>query len=574
MPVTDLKLLMMRFTPIFCLFFSLCVSAKAYTPPTADADYLLPVKITPYLSGNFGELRPNHFHSGIDFKTQGVVGHDIVAIEDGYVARISISPRGYGKALYIEHPDGHTSVYAHLLRFSEPIEKYIKEQQYKGETFAIDVYPQAGMLPVKRGQVIASSGNTGSSGGPHLHFEIRNTKSEVTLDPLIYYKNHIKDNVAPKITSVHLHPIEGVVNGSTGNLTAPVVNNEKGGNSVKGNLTAWGKIGLGIKAYDFMTSTSNRYGVRDIKLYVDEKLITHIVTDTISFELTRYINSYLDYGDYAANKSYVMRMYREPGNILDIYKDIADEGMVNINQEKPYKFRFVLTDAFDNKRTLDFTVNGKKQDIPQKKLSGKEFFKHNLNNYYEENGFSVYMPLGALYDDLDFMYSSAPSAYYSDIHSIGDRTVPLHRSCHIEIPLTNDTLADKTKYYLAIINKGNKSFVASEYEGGMVFAQIRSLGDYAVMTDMTAPSVSPVGKDTWVAKKRLSFRTSDRESGIKSYKGTIDGKFALFEYDAKTNSLFYEFDAERLERNINHEILITVTDNCGNTGIAESSFYW
>ena len=564
-------MMMMRFAPVLCALISVGFTANAQQ--STEIDYLLPVKITPYLSGNFGELRPNHFHSGIDFKTQGIVGHDILAIEDGRVARIAISPRGYGKALYIEHPNGHTSVYAHLLNFSAEIDKYVKEYQYGHETFALDIYPEGNILPVKKGQVIAKSGNTGSSGGPHLHFEIRDTKSEVTLDPLIYYKKQIKDNVAPKFTSINIYPFEGVVNGNTDKVTSAVSVNDKGVNFIKTPITAWGKIGLGVKAYDFMTSTSNKYGVKDVKLYLDDKLITHIVTDTISFELTRYINSYLDYADYVSKRSYVMRMYRQPGNKLNIYKTLANDGIIDINEEKPYKFRFVLTDDFNNKRTLNFTINGKSQDIPDKTQMGNDLFRYDLNNYFEDDRFSIYMPKGTLYEDLDFSCSAVPSSYYSDIHSVSNRTVPIHRPSHIEIPLKNDTLADKSKYYLANIYRENKSFIASEYDDGMMYAQIRTLGDYVVMADNTAPTITAIGKVNWSNKKRVSFKILDKESGIKSYKGTIDDKFALFEYDAKTNTLFYDFDTTRLVRNKQHKVVITVIDNCGNTRVLDSSFF-
>ena len=270
------------------------------------------------LSGNFGELRNNHFHSGIDFKTQGVEGKPIHAVQDGYVSRISVSPWGYGNGLYLTHPDGTTTVYGHLQRFAPSIARYIKTQQYEQESFNVNLFLDPDQLPVKKGEIVAYSGNTGSSGGPHLHFEVRDTESEEVLDPIEYFKEKITDTRAPKIQGILVcpQPGKGVVNGSSRKLELKPVTAKNGKQTITGKIEAWGEIGLAVKAYDYMDNTTNIYGVKDITLRQDSQIIYHSNLNRFAFDETRYLNSYVDYEEWKERRSFYMRSFVEPGNRL------------------------------------------------------------------------------------------------------------------------------------------------------------------------------------------------------------------------------------------------------------------
>ncbi|MCC8147214.1 MAG: M23 family metallopeptidase, partial [Bacteroidales bacterium] len=269
--------------------FSICFFISA----THAQDLVPPLDIPLYLSGNFGELRANHFHSGIDFKTQGVTGLPVKSVKEGYISRISVSPYGYGNALYIDHPDGTTSVYAHLDRFTPDIESVVRDSQYVKETFAVNLFFSPDQLSIAKGEKIAYSGNTGSSGGPHVHFEIRETQTEMPLDPLPFYKDKIKDTRPPEIRGLMIFPQfnKGVVNGNTNNQEVELIKNSSGQMIVKDKITAWGEIGVGIKAYDRMNETSNIYGVNEIILKVDGEEVYHSIMDKFSFDKTRYLNT-------------------------------------------------------------------------------------------------------------------------------------------------------------------------------------------------------------------------------------------------------------------------------------------
>lgn len=268
------------------------------------------------LSGSFGELRSNHFHSGIDFKTQGAEGKPIRAVLPGYVSRISVSPWGYGNALYLDHPDGTTTVYAHLQRFTPEVADYIKEKQYATESFAVNLYPEPGLFEFDQGDLIAYSGNTGSSAGPHLHFEVRDTKTEEVLDPIVYFRDQITDTKPPRINQIMVYPMEGkgVVNGKARKQSFKPVTAKNGKQTIATPIKAWGEIGLGVNAYDYMDNTSNIYGVKEIRLEVDSQLIFHSDIDRFAFDETRYLNSFTDYEQWRNQRSFYSRSYVEPGN--------------------------------------------------------------------------------------------------------------------------------------------------------------------------------------------------------------------------------------------------------------------
>lgn len=540
-----------------------------YTSSVFSQQYRYPVTIHPALSANFGELRNNHFHSGLDFKTQQVINKPVVAIEEGYVSRVSVSPGGFGLALYVDHPStGHTSVYGHLNSFSKEIADWVKEKQYGQERFQVNLYPEKGQFPVKRGEQIALSGNSGSSGGPHLHFEIRDTGTEEPLDALAYLPP-MSDTQKPDLRGIAFYPQrgKGLINGSNNPLRINI-NKDGSGNPLGPGRTisAWGRIGVGVKAYDRMNGQSNIYGVKHIRLFVDEKLVFHSSIDRFSFPDTRMLNAFIDFEDWRERRSFYMKSFVEPGNRLHFY-ETTNNGYIDITEEREYRFHYELEDHAGNRLDYRFSVQGEPQEIPPA-LPCDNWFTWNLNNSFLEMGFSLSIPAGNLYSDLCFTHRKIESnTYYSHLHRVNDKPVPLHQGAELWIRLNTDTLQNRNNYGIVKINdNGSESWVGGTYKRGGIAATIRELGDsYAVASDIQPPAITPVAPESWVKQRRIRVRLSDNKSGIASFRGEINGKFVLFTHDTKSNVYSYLFEDARMNKGEQLSLVFTATDGAGNS---------
>lgn len=556
--------MIMRF---YSILFS-CVLLFASSQPSYSQQYRYPITIPPALSGNFGELRSNHFHSGVDFKTQQVVNKPIVSIEDGYVSRISVAPGGYGLALYIDHPStGHTSVYAHLNSFSDGIAEWVAQQQYDLERFAVNLYPDEGILPVKKGEQVALSGNTGSSGGPHLHFEIRDRASQDPLDPLEYMAQ-VRDTRRPDLRGIAFYPVtgKGVVNGSSNPLRITISKDGAGNPLGLGRtINAWGRIGTGVKAYDRMDGQANIYGVKYVRLFVDEELVFSSTIRRFSFADTRMLNSLTDFEDWKERRSFYMKSFVEPGNTLPLY-ETRNRGYVDINEERAYQFRYELEDHSGNRLTYRFTVNGQQQSLPEPSPC-TNWMAWNLSNSFMEPGFTLQVPRGNLYDDVCFNHSVTESSkYYSNLHQVNNNPVPLHNNAEMWIGMHTDTLRNKENYGIVRINdNGSESWIGGRYTRGGMMLSIRELGDrYAVTADTTPPVITPLDPANWVGQRRIRIRLRDNMSGIASFRGEINGKFVLFTHDSKSTIYTYQFDDNRLQKGQRQEFVFSAVDGAGN----------
>lgn len=549
----------------------LFLSVLAFSLPAQEnrkADLRLPLDLPPVLAGNFGELRPNHFHSGIDFKTQGRTGFAVHSAADGYVKRVSVSPWGFGRAVYVDHPEiGLTTVYGHMEAFTPELEERVRQQQYKNEAFSVDLEFGENEFPVKKGDVLGRSGNAGSSFGPHVHMDVRKMDSGIACDPLDWYGGRFKDTTAPQVRHLGLYPVkgQGVVSGK--NKLAP--------ENFSTGFTAWGKVYPAINAFDKMDGTSNIYGIKYMSLSVDGVEVYNRVIDSFDFDRTRAVNTLAYYPEVASAGRWMMQTYVPVTAPLPEIVNAVDNGIIDINEERNYKFEFVLKDHFGNTRKVPFTVRGKKSAVPGHKPDG---FRLNPNgtHSYDVDGVTVRIPQGVLYDSIDFNVSHTKSdRYLSDIISIGDAGTPLAGYISIEIPVKKDRLEDKSKYVLARINgKGNPSALDAGWRDGKMIAEVNRFGRYAVLTDTVSPKINPVLPASWSKKGVVKIKISDNLSGIDSFKGEVDGKFAIFELDGKSGVLTYVPDPKRVAKGKKHSLKLTVTDACGNSREYKTNFQW
>lgn len=539
-----------------------------------------PVKIPMLLSANFGELRNNHFHSGIDVKIQGKIGTPLYSFDDGYISRIFVSPSGYGKALYITHPNGYTTVYGHMDGFFDEAAEYVKEYQYENETFFADLYLPENKISVKKGQYIGRGGNTGSSGGPHLHFEVRDTKTEEALNPLPFMERYLTDNRSPQIQEIMVMPVNnnGMVNGSSYKKRFPLATNKKTGKkSINSTITAWGEIGVAVKAYDYMDKVSNIFGPYEITLQVDGNQIFGSKIDNFAFGETRYLNSFIDYEDWRRNNSFFMKSFVDPGNKLRLYHNLVNRGVINIDEERDYNLTYTLSDYFGNKTTFNFTVSGSPETIRQPEERDTYRMSYNKHNRYADNTIEFDIPEGNLYTDISFKYGIRNSMeYLSPIYTLHVyESDPLHGYCSLKIKVGENQIPDVSKCYIARINKNGRALYSkSEYKNGWFETQIRDFGDYAVVSDFTPPAITPQLPGKWGVNDKINCKISDRHSGIKTYKAEVDGKFFLLEYDAKNSLLSAALDPSRIQKGGNHAFRLVVTDNCGNESEYTTEFIW
>lgn len=548
----------MRFLSLF-IFLVILLNSVQPQPVGVRPHYINPVDIPMRLAGTFGELRANHFHGGIDIKTQQVEGKPIYAIADGFISRINVSPVGYGKSLYIEHSDGKTSVYAHLREFNPQIASFVLKEQYQRESFAVELYPKRNEFQVKQGDLIAYSGNSGSSEGPHLHFEIRETALQIPVNPLDFGFT-VKDFIRPTISLLKVYP-HGSSSSVNSSQQAKVFELAGWGPKYRLRETDTLKISagasFGIMTHDLLNDESNKNGVKSIELFIDSALVSGVRMLRIPFDEGRYINSLCDFYEYKIKKRRIVRTYVQPGNKLSVYLEKKQRGIFLFEPGKLYNLKYVVTDFYNNESVLRFLVQGvvppavTKMNVP---VGEKVIW--NTDYEYSNKGIGLKIPANCLYDTLYFVYSSKESgpAFLSAFHRVHSDTEAMHTSYTLRIKPDTIPVGKTDKLCMVKVDeKGSPASADGKFENGWVVSQLRSFGTYSIMLDTTAPSIKPInispGKN--IAKQKdIRIKISDNLSGIAKYKGKLNNKWILMEYDPKNNLLTYAFD-DRLKPGLN-----------------------
>ncbi|HON19355.1 MAG TPA: M23 family metallopeptidase [Salinivirgaceae bacterium] len=479
----------------FILYVFVEISNEIFPPAKFDN----PFRFEQVLSASFGEPRSSSFHTGIDIRTFGRIGDSVFAVEEGYVSRVFVSPYGYGKAIYINHPNGYTSVYAHLNNFSDDVASFIRDHQYRTERFDVDIALEKHLFPIKKGQLIGFAGNSGSSAGPHLHFEIRSTITEMPVDPLMFYFD-IKDDIAPEFSNIYFYP-------KTPESHVEQDNRLKGKPLIKANgyyrlsdgdtISAYGLIGIGAHVTDRITGSNNICGINRLTMKVNQSTVYDFIQDRLSFSHVRYVLSHTDFSLNRRFKKTVHKCFVEPGNKLPNYRQLVNRGLINVEPGKFYQIEIEASDSRKNKSRVRFVIAGvgTSGTIPSKK-NYRAVWIPNMANRYSDSTLSVSLPADAIYDTIFFDYEvkKPQHPFVSRLYSIGNPDIPLHKN--IEIVFHNEKIPQKWQPYLVLVNATDKNLdvldVSPKMVDDKIIAKIRTFTTVAFAVDTVPPRILPI----------------------------------------------------------------------------------
>jgi murein DD-endopeptidase MepM/ murein hydrolase activator NlpD len=558
----------MRFFNFILLLISSTVSfiskAQTFTPKNYPKNYFTwPVGAEIGIVANFGELRPNHYHMGLDCRTDHKENAPIYAAADGYIAKVKIEPYGFGRCIYINHPNGLTTVYAHLNAFEPALEKYITDQQYLLQQWRVFLDIPVNLFKVKQGDYIANSGNTGGSQGPHLHFEIRDTKSDKCLNQLMFGLP-IPDYVAPEVIrlavydrtkstydqSPKLYPLKKVNGFYTvvgGKIIAPS-----------------NKVSFALTMQDKTSMSSNPNGVYAAAVYDNDIQVSRFEIDSISYAETRYFNAHVDFKLKSNGGPWLQHLSPLPGYENYIYKTDKQKGVVVFSDSESHVIKIIVSDANGNQSNVNFELKAPSKIAERKAIAATQKFVPNYLNIFENNNVHFYLPDNALYDTVHFVYKEIPSATGKNIYQLHNATTPVQCMYPISIR-ENFAIEDTGKIVMERFYGSKKDFAKANYKNGWYTASFREFGNFQLLVDREPPTIVPIGfRDGIKATglKRILFKIKDNTEDIVNFTALLDGKWLRFSNDKGINFI-YNFD-ERCEPG-EHELKISATDQVGNT---------
>ena len=547
------------------------LSAQIFPPKTYPQGYFRsPVDIPISLAGNFGELRPNHYHMGFDVKTDKHENMPVHAAADGYVSRIKIEPFGFGRAIYINHPNGYSTVYCHLNDFEPALESWVKQQQYRQQSWSVFLELPPNLFPVKKGDFIAYSGNTGGSQAPHVHFEVRNTATDVNQNPMLFGLP-LPDNTKPSILRLAIYdrtkstyeqspriiPIKKTANGYASTIALIVVSSSK--------------ISFAITAYDTHSGSTNANGIYEADLLVNDDPVAGFQMDNISYNDTRCLNAHIDYRTKAAGGPYLQHLSELPGYVNSIYRKVKGNGVIDISDGKPYAIKIIVKDAYGNNSVLETQVqyNGAAVNAasPIAGPNQKKFYPLMLD-VFEGEGCEFYMGERCLYDSVTITYRKSASenpTVVSDVHTIGNTSIPLQDSMMVRIQPKRSLLQSEKDHIVMQRFAGAKKSVAKvQWQDNWAGARFRDFGSFQLVVDNVPPQILPIGfaDGSNVSRAaRLMVTIKDNMEEFKNFRAELDGKWLRFSND-KGKTFIYKFD--EMFTAGEHTLEISVEDEAGN----------
>ncbi len=558
-----------RFVAIVCLIL---LSTQLFSQASRNSGFSKPMNLPFNLAGSFGEPRKDHFHSGIDIKTNGIEGEPVFAIGDGYISRIRVSPYGYGKAIYITHTNGFTSVYGHLSKFYGKIEAYIYAQHYLLKNSELDLTLQANIFPVKQNDTIAFSGNTGGSDAPHLHFEIRNTKTEHALNPLDFYpKEFYVDTIPPQINKVKVFISKDIYENKAIIYSLNKNNNYlTTDNLVK--LSDTGVVAFSLEGFDKQDNSENKNGIQCIKILQDEKQIFEYNLGEINFDINKTCNAFIDYNEMLNSNGYFYNCFRLKENKLTYYSQ--SNGIFHIKDSIQH-FSFLVKDYNHNTVNIKIDVI---VEIPDSVIdSAWEILENTISKEVKTDNltvlinsdFKIIFPINCFYDDVYIHVVNLDNQYL--VQHWNHTILPLHKPASIEFK----SAIKKNRNKIVIIHqnhKGKETALKTTFDKTKFYAATKELGTFYLKYDTTKPVIKIINYELGIINENKSIlaKISDNLSGISTYNVYIDDKWVNFYYDAKNDLLQYNIDENWSKGE--HLLKIIVTDNVGNKSIVQQKF--
>ena len=546
-------------------FFLLLASLSLISFGQTQSDWVAPVDIPVQLSGTFGEFRNNHFHAGLDIRTQGRQGLTVKSVQSGWVRRVRISVSGYGKALYIDHPDGTTSVYAHLKKFAPKIEAYVKEKQYQKESFTIQLFPKINELSVEAGEIIGYSGNTGESYGPHLHFEMRETKGQLPINAMRYLLD-IEDSQRPQIQNFYLYTNTGPFSSRN---EFPLVKKNDSVYTTAG-ISASGKINVGLRLFDRQDRSYNKNGIYSASVRLNGIEYFSYQMDRMSFTDAKYINVLIDYQELAKSKRRIQRLVAHPEQKLSFLKNLTGTGELEIESGKSYQLLVEIKDYHQNTTTIEAYLTGtSEKSTPNTNF--ENILDPSKDYLFDLEDKSVYFPKKSFFDPVDVKIE-----FQGDTLYVGKNKYPLRNTYEVKYKVPQGDSLTLAQSFLAFVNdKGNTGFFTNYEKEGFWQGKSKTLGSYFISRDSVAPTIKAVNfkSGQWLSNYSfLRFKISDDYSGLQKFRGEINGRWIRLEHEPKNNSLIYDFSDLEFEEAL-HELTIEAEDQVGNKTVFKRDFY-
>ncbi len=553
------------------LLQSVCLTAQNNTTNYPKDYFRNPLDIPILLAGNFGECRPNHFHSGIDIKTEGKENLPVHAAADGYISRIKLESGGFGHAIYITHPNGYTTLYAHLNNFMPKLQDYVKQEQYKNESWQSDINFQPDQFPVMKGDLIAWSGNTGASTAPHLHFEIRNTQTEHPLNPLLFGMP-VTDNIAPKMKRIAIYDMKRPL----WDQVPQIITLQKKGDiyttTTDTVVSLTDQAGIAIEADDYMNGSDNTLTYYTATLFMNDAQIINIRLDNIGYDETRYMHAFIDYKLKKEKNAWFQCLFQVEGNYLNSiyeyvseYRKQAEKGKLAFPANSSKNIRVELTDAQGNKTLLSFYMKYKTPvDYPETTCDVKHHFPVAKSNYFSTTNFAFVLPEKSLYEHICFNYKKTPDMNsYSDRYEIGKSYTPIHKYFDLLIKADKPVPFNLRDKIAMVYHDGkDETGKAAIADDDWYKASFREFGEYRLVADDVPPVIKSMQKEGANLSKatKLSFTVKEAITSVKKFRAELDGKWLCFE--KRGDVYFYTFDEHCPAGK--HTLVVTAADENDN----------